>query len=204
MKKLSLAMMKSLAIRLGDHKTIAKSLVVTLMFAPTFAHAWPWSQDMANQVSIKPQASVDAKNPGMNAFPKRSLPVAGTTVLVKDQEAARNLHNPVAADDKSVAKGAYLYGIYCTPCHGKSGTGDGLVGDKLVMKPWNLTSSNEMHGWDPKDYPDGYLYGYMTFGGAVMPSYANDLSATERWHVVNYMRRVLQNGQGGLAASQSK
>ncbi len=85
-----------------------------------------------------------------------------------------------------------------------SGTGDGLVGERLVMKPWNLTSSNEMHSWDPKDYPDGYIFGYMTLGGAVMPSYANDLSPTERWHVVNYVRRVLQKGQAGLAAAQSK
>jgi mono/diheme cytochrome c family protein len=34
----------------------------------------------------------------------------------------------------------------------------------------------------------------MTFGGAVMPSYANDLSPSERWHVVNYVRKVLQQG----------
>ncbi|HEX7455670.1 MAG TPA: cytochrome c [Gallionella sp.] len=204
MKKLSLAMMKPLAIRLGNPKTIAKSLVFTLMLAPTFAHAWPWSQDMANQISIKPQESVDLANPGMAPFPKRSAPVAGTTVVVKDQEAAKKMANPVAADDKSVATGGRLFAIYCTPCHGKSGTGDGLVGAKLIMKPWDLTSGNQMHTWDTKEYPDGYIFGYMSLGGAVMPSYANDLSATERWHVVNYVRKVLQKGQAVTAAAQSK
>ena len=159
---------------------------------------------MANQISIKPQESVDPTNPGMKAFPRRSLPVAGTTVAVKDLDAAKAMQNPVPADDKSVAKGAHLFSIYCTPCHGKSGTGDGLVGEKLVMKPWNLTSGSEMHSWVSKDYPDGYIYGYMTLGGAVMPSYANDLSSTERWHVVNYVRKVLQKGQSGLATAQSK
>lgn len=180
------------------------SLAIALLCAPSLAHAWPWSKDMANQVSIKPGESADVGNPGMQTFPKRSVPVAGTTVLVKDQEAAKLMANPVAADDNSVAKGAHLYAIYCTPCHGKSGTGDGLVGEKLIMKPWNLTNSNEMHNWDAKDYPDGYIFGYMTLGGAVMPSYANDLKAEERWHVVNYIRKVLQNGQPSQAAAQTK
>ena len=180
------------------------SLAVTLMFVPCLAQAWPWSQDMANQVSIKPQESVDPANPGMALFPKRSQPVAGTTVIVKDMEAAKKMVNPVAADEKSVAAGRRLFEIYCTPCHGKSGTGDGFVGERLSLKPWDLTPTNQMHSWVSKDYPDGYIFGYMSVGGAVMPSYANDLSATERWHVVNYMRKVLQKGQAVTAAAQSK
>lgn len=177
------------------------SLAIALLLTPTFAQAWPWSQDMANQISTKPQESTDSVNPGMKVFPKRSVPVAGTTVRVADMEAARKMVNPVTADENSVAKGARLFAIYCTPCHGKAGTGDGLVGEKLVMKPWNLTASNDMHSWNTKEYPDGYIWGYMTFGGAVMPSYANDLSAAERWHVTNYVRKVLQKGQ---ATAQAK
>jgi len=180
------------------------SLAIALLLAPSLAQAWPWSQDMANQISVKPQESVDAANPGMKAFPKRSVPVAGTTVMVKDQEAALKMVNPIPADEKSVAQGGRLFAIYCTSCHGQSGKGDGLVGAKLVLKPWDLTNSNEMHSWDPKDYPDGRIWGYMALGGAVMPSYANDLSATERWHVVNYMRKVLQKGQAGQATAQAK
>lgn len=180
------------------------SLAVALLVAPTLAQAWPWSNDMANTISIKPGESVDPKQPGMEPFPKRSVPVKGTTVFVKDQEAARNMVNPVAANEQSVAQGAQLFNIYCTPCHGQSGTGDGLVGAKLIMKPWNLTNSNDMHTWNTKDYPDGYIFGYMTLGGAVMPSYANDLSPTERWHVVNYVRKVLQKAPPATAAAQAK
>lgn len=181
------------------------SLAIALLLAPAWAQAWPWSQDMANQVSTKPQESVNAANPGMQAFPKRSVPVAGTTVRIADMEAAKKMANPVAADDVSVAKGKHLFEIYCTPCHGPSGTGgDGLVGAKLIMQPWDLTNGNQMHTWNPKEFPDGYIFGYMGLGGAVMPSYANDLSAAERWHVVNYIRKVLQKGQWAQAASQAK
>jgi mono/diheme cytochrome c family protein len=180
------------------------SLAVSLMLVPCLAQAWPWSKDMANQISVKPQESPDSANPGMTPFPARSVPVAGTTVLVKDIDAAKAMANPVEATEKSVATGKHLFQIYCTPCHGFSGTGDGLVGAKLIMQPFNLTSSNTMHSWKSPDYPDGYIFGYMTLGGAVMPSYANDLSPTERWHVVNYVRRVLQKDQAGLTAAQSK
>lgn len=161
------------------------TLIITLLLTPALAQAWPWSNDMANQISIKPQESVDPANPGMKAFPKRSVPVPGTTSLVKDREVALNTVNPVPADEKSVALGARLFEIYCVACHGKSGTGDGLVGAKLTLKPFDLTVDRL------KTLPDGHFWGYMTFGGAVMPSYANDLSVTERWHVVNYVRRVL-------------
>ena len=203
MKKLSLAMMEQLAIRLSYQKTIAKSLVIALLIAPTAAYAWPWSDDMANQVSIKPQEAVGASG-SMKSFPARSVPVAGTTTYIKDQQAANNMINPIPADGKSVARGGHLFAIYCTPCHGQSGTGDGLVGEKLLMKPWNLTSSNDQHKWDTKDYPDGYIFGYMSLGGAVMPSYANDLTASERWDVVNYIRVELQKTPAATTVAQTK
>ena len=170
------------------------SLAVALLLAPAVAQAWPWSQDMANQISIKPQASVDPNNPGMTPFPRRSVPVPGTTTIVKDTAAAEKLANPVAADGKSVAAGAKLFEIYCVACHGKAGQGDGLVGAKLALKPYNLAADLTMNR------SDGFIWGYMTFGGAVMPPYANDLSPAERWDIVNYMRKVVQKAPSAQAA----
>lgn len=171
------------------------SLAIVLLLVPTFAQAWPWSHDMANQIIIKPQESADLKNPGMRPYPKNSVPIPGTTSLVKDMAASEKQSNPIPADDKSVALGGKLFQIYCTPCHGYSGKGDGLVGAKLLLKPYDLTAEQT------KERSDGFIWGYMTFGGAVMPSYANDLSATERWNVINYVRKVLQNGQSAVAVT---
>lgn len=170
-------------------------MAAILLLAPTLAQAWPWSMDMANQISIKPQESADTHNPGMRPFPKRSVPVPGTTSLVKDREIAEKQSNPVPADEKSVALGGKLFQIYCTPCHGYAGKGDGLVGAKLVLTPYNLTADQT------KARSDGFIWGYMTFGGAVMPSYANDLSDTERWNVINYVRKVLQNEHSATAVT---
>lgn len=171
------------------------SLAIVLLIVPTFVQAWPWSDDMANQISIKPQESFDLKSPGMKPYPKRSVPIPGTSSLVKDMEASEKQTNPIPADAKSVALGKKLFEIYCTPCHGFSGKGDGLVGAKLLLQPYNLTADQT------KERSDGFIWGYMTFGGAVMPSYANDLSVTERWNVINYVRKVLQNGQPTAAVT---
>ena len=171
------------------------SLAIILLLTPTLAQAWPWSDDMANQISIKPQESVNANNPGMQSFPKRSVPVPGTASLVKDMDAAEKQANPIPADAKSVALGGRLFQIYCATCHGNSGKGDGLVGAKLLLQPYDLTAAQTI------GRTDGFIWGYMTFGGAIMPSYANDLSPAERWHLINYMRRVLQQGATAAAAA---
>jgi mono/diheme cytochrome c family protein len=164
------------------------TLAIALLIAPAVAQAWPWSKDMSEQISIKPQESVDPSNPGMQPYSERSVPIPGTTSFVKDMDAADKQKNPVAANQKSLELGGRLFGIYCTPCHGYAGKGDGLVGQKLVLQPYNLTAAQT------RERSDGYIWGMMTFGGAVMPSYANDLSPTERWNVVNYVRKVLQQG----------
>jgi mono/diheme cytochrome c family protein len=152
------------------------ALVLCGAWLPATVWAWPWSRDMTDSIAIKPQSRP-------LPFPKRSVPVPETaTVHVADKEAAGNLANPIPPTADSVAQGKQLFTIYCTPCHGVSGTGDGLVGEKLVMRPFDLTSPSV------QQITDGLIFGYITFGGAVMPVYGNDLSPTERWHVVNYVR----------------
>jgi len=149
---------------------------------PGVAHAWPWSDDMANQPNIKPQEG------SPKLYDKRAVPVTPAASLPRatDREAVAKLANPIAPTPVSIAAGARMFEIYCVACHGKSGTGDGLVGEKLVLKPFDLTTDTL------KAKPDSFIFGYMTFGGAVMPNYANDLSVEERWHVVNYVRNGLK------------
>lgn len=165
------------------------TLAALLLLMPGLAQAWPWSQDMSEQVSVKPQESVNANKPGMANYPAHSVPVPGTMVYAKDRDGATGMKNPVAADQKSLELGGRLFGIYCTACHGYEGKGDGLVGQKLLLQPFDLTNDYA------KGLSDGYIWGTMTFGGAIMPPYANDLSPTERWHVLNYVRHVLQQGE---------
>jgi S-disulfanyl-L-cysteine oxidoreductase SoxD len=120
------------------------------------------------------------------SMPTGSLPRTGGQLYHSpaDREAAAARRNPVAANAESVRKGSELYAIYCTPCHGASGRGDGPVSTKFVP-PADLTNP-ELH----KVRTDGYWQSYLSAGGAVMPSYAEALSPDERWHVVNFLRTL--------------
>ena len=120
------------------------------------------------------------------SMPPGSLPRSGGELYHSpaERDAAAARRNPVAASGDSVRKGGELFTIYCTPCHGASGRGDGPVSTKFVP-PADLTNP-ELH----KVRTDGYWQSYLSAGGAVMPSYAEALSSDERWHVVNYLRTL--------------
>lgn len=128
--------------------------------------------------------------PGERVFsmPVGSIPRNGGELRysVGEREAAAQRKNPVPATPESVRTGAALFTVYCTPCHGTSGKGDGLVAAKFVP-PADLTNADLQKG-----RTDGYWQSYLSVGGSVMPSYAEALSPEERWHVVNYLRTLAQ------------
>jgi mono/diheme cytochrome c family protein len=161
----------------GRRPSLAASGValICLSLSPLVAGAWPWSRDMANQISIKPQHGPDSVRP----FPRRSVPMPGTKTLF-------HVHDRDPATEESITHGRKFFQVFCTPCHGQSGTGDGLVGAKFIIRPFDLTAENEQ-----KTVPEGYIFGTVMFGGAFMPSYGNDLSPSEIWDVVNYVRHGL-------------
>jgi len=154
--------------------------IIIFMLLPSLALAWPWSRDMMNQPSIKPQEGP------MTPFPENSVPVGGYPTSTRDALSSFRLANPVKADTASLRRGKQLYTIYCVPCHGVSGRGDGPVGKKFPVPPMDLTND-----FIQKQAFESWIFATISFGGKLMPSYSNDLSPDERWHVVNYVRAQL-------------
>jgi mono/diheme cytochrome c family protein len=138
-----------------------------------------WSHDMFYTQRVAPGEMVFSMPGGSVARSGSEL-----TYSKEAREAAAARKNPVAATPESVKKGAALFAIYCTPCHGTSGKGDGLVAAKFVPPP-DLTNADLQ-----KVRTDGYWQSYLSVGGAVMPSYAEALTPDERWDVVNYVRTL--------------
>ena len=120
------------------------------------------------------------------SMPTGSLPRNGGQLYhsATERDAAATRRNPIQPSPESVRHGGELFAIYCTPCHGSSGRGDGPVSTKFVP-PADLTNP-ELH----KVRSDGFWQSYLSAGGAVMPSYAEALTPEERWHVVNYLRTL--------------
>lgn len=174
------------------NRLIATLLVTAFAFTPSGASAWPWSNDMMNQSSLKPQERI-------TPFPVRSVPVSGIpSAQWEDRDATENLPNPHPPTPKSLKTGKVLFQIYCAACHGATGRAESKVAT-LGMPANNLTED-----YVQSELTEGWIFGTITFGSAVMPPYgrpgdqndeargSNDLSVDERWHVVNYVRHQLK------------
>lgn len=91
-----------------------------------------------------------------------------------------------------LARGQDRYRIYCAPCHGRSGEGNGMVPQRGFPKPPSY--------FEPRllDAPDAHFYDVITHGYGVMYSYADRVPPEDRWAIAAYIR-LLQNtrAQGG-------
>jgi mono/diheme cytochrome c family protein len=102
---------------------------------------------------------------------------------VAKADAEKVLINPTSATPKSVEQGEKLFRIYCTPCHGAAARGDGPVASKMA-KVANLNDEKYLKA------ADGFFYYTIRYGTEIMPSQAENLAPAERWHVVNYIRKL--------------
>ena len=100
---------------------------------------------------------------------------------------AAAVKNPVPATPRSVAEGQKLYQTHCRHCHGARALGDGPLAPKNPS-PANLTDAQWDHG--PSD---GEIFAIISNGagpGSEMKPKKQDLSATDIWKVVNYIRSL--------------
>lgn len=116
--------------------------------------------------------------------PADSVPTTGRTRIPPLSEASR-LANPVEPTDFALLEGKELYGIFCTPCHGETGAGDGPVGKKYVPTPSDIRPGG--HG---AHHSDGELFVILSNGIGGMPAFRADLSPEERWKIVLYLRTL--------------
>ena len=128
------------------------------------------------------------------AVPAQSIPIEGAAYLPGVEPT-----NPVAADDVSVSRGAQLFSINCSQCHGIDGKGSGTIAAFLVKKkPADLTGEAAQGLSDGQIFmtiTDGVfnaensLFPDVEFSGQCPPLNEN-LTVRERWDVVNYVRTL--------------
>lgn len=159
-----------------------RQIILTAMFffmVCGTAWAWPWSWDFYHQKSHRAQEDTAP------AQPRGIVSTKGKPFYATNRGQALSLKNPMAPTLKSIESGKKFFGIYCAPCHGMGGHGDGPVGKKYIP-PTDLTMDYV------QDKPDGDIYYTITKGGlAVMPSYGDSVPKMERWNIVNYIKHEL-------------
>jgi mono/diheme cytochrome c family protein len=98
---------------------------------------------------------------------------------------AAKIKNPVAATTESIAGGKRSYTRLCVRCHGPEGSGDGTAATGPVP-PGDLTDDKWDYGGS-----DGEIFAVIHDGvSADMEGYAQRMSDTDIWNVINYLRTL--------------
>jgi mono/diheme cytochrome c family protein len=91
---------------------------------------------------------------------------------------------PVEIDTTLVERGRERFNIFCTPCHGRAGYGDGMIVRRGYRQPPTY-HSDRLRG-----VPIGHFFDVMTNGFATMPDYAEQVPVRDRWAIAVYVRAL--------------
>lgn len=84
----------------------------------------------------------------------------------------------------ALERGRERYNIFCSPCHARTGDGDGIIVQRGFTKPPSL------HEQRLRDAPPGHFFHVITNGYGAMYSYASRISAADRWAIIAYIRAL--------------
>lgn len=90
-------------------------------------------------------------------------------------------------------RGRDRFDIYCSPCHGRTGQGNGMIVQRGFPAPPSY------HIDRLRKAPVGYFFDVMTKGYGVMYSYAERVQPSDRWAIAAYIR-VLQKSENATLA----
>jgi len=91
---------------------------------------------------------------------------------------------PFAITHVELDRGQDRFNVYCSPCHGRTGEGNGMV----VQRGYRQAQS--MHIDRLKLAPVGYFYDVITNGFGVMPDYRTQIPVEDRWKIIAYVRAL--------------
>ncbi len=165
-------------------------------------------QDMDNQPKYRAQQANPLFADGRAMRP----PVAGTVArgqLNDDEHFERGIvggqwaatfPSQVPVDMALLERGRDRFNIYCRPCHGAAGYGDGMV-NLRAMELMNLGTNGttwvqpkSIHEQAIREQPVGQTFNSITNGVRNMPPYGSQINVRDRWAIVAYVR-ALQRSQ---------
>ena len=142
-------------------------------------------QDMALQPKNRPLTPSDFFGDGRSERPLVENTVARGSVA-DDQFAVPKESSafPLPIDQALLQRGEERYNIFCSPCHGLQGDGNGMVAMRGMKHPPTY------HQDRLRQVTNGYLYDIVTNGFGAMLSYSAQIPPRDRWAIVAYMRAL--------------
>lgn len=160
------------------------------LLASGAAYALPWDIDMVDAYFFKAYEWVMMTLP--EGVVSQNRYVQPYELMSPEGQA---LVNPLPDDQATREKGQVLYNVYCTPCHGASGAGEGTVMDNSEGKRrFPIPVPNVLTGAPARiaRQTDGHVYLTIRNGSRskLMPAYDSAMDDEEMWAVVRYVRTL--------------
>jgi mono/diheme cytochrome c family protein len=142
-------------------------------------------QDMGNQPKNKALSPSDFFSDGRSERPLLENTVARGS-LANDELFVPKESNifPLPVNEKLLERGEERYKIYCTPCHGIQGDGNGMVAMRGMKHPPSY------HDDRLRKVTNGYMYDVITNGFGAMLGYSAQIPPSDRWAIVAYVRAL--------------
>jgi mono/diheme cytochrome c family protein len=147
-------------------------------------------QDMHNQPKYRPLRASTFFADGSSARPlvegtvARGLLHADEAFYTGMTNGAAIREMPLPVDAVLVARGRERYDVFCAPCHGGTGDGDGMIVQRGYRRP------PSMHEERLREVGVGHFFDVMTNGFGAMPDYRQQVSPRDRWAIVAYVRAL--------------
>ncbi|HZI33246.1 MAG TPA: cytochrome c [Candidatus Binatia bacterium] len=103
--------------------------------------------------------------------------ITGTTNFV--------VTNPLPVDEELIRRGQGRFNIYCSPCHGRLGDGNGIT-KKIGVMPAVIS----LHDQRIVEMTDGEIFHTITHGKGLMGAYGPLVPTKDRWAIVAYLRAL--------------
>jgi mono/diheme cytochrome c family protein len=147
-------------------------------------------QDMQNEPRYKPLAASDFFSDGRSARPQVEGTVARGHLRIDEARYTGKIAGddidqfpiPIAKED--IERGETRFNVYCTPCHGRLGDGNGMVVLRGFRQPPSYYSDRL------RNAPVGHYFDVITNGFGAMASYASRIQTDDRWRIVAYIRAL--------------
>jgi mono/diheme cytochrome c family protein len=152
-------------------------------------------QDMHNQPKYKPLAASTFFGDGRASRPVIEDTVARGHLRLDDARFTGKVNGadieafPFPITRADLQRGQERFNIYCSPCHGRLGDGQGMIVKRGYRQPPSF------HIDRLRNAPIGHYFDVETNGFGAMPSYASRVPVDDRWRIISYIR-ALQYSQG--------
>jgi Cytochrome C oxidase, cbb3-type, subunit III len=166
------------------------SILGFLTLGLTLSASTACRQQMANQPYQQPLEASEFFSDGMASRPA----VAGTVPHGTDQDSQLPRGDQLAGKSRDefpfgltiavMTRGQERYNVYCSPCHDRTGYGEGMVVQR------GFTKARSFHLPELRDAPAGHFFDVMTNGFGAMPSYAHAVAPRDRWAIAAYIRAL--------------